>query len=77
FTRLGAWFRVTSPAVVYGMLAGIGILIVLSQLHVMLDAKPAASGLSNLLAFPGAALTAASQWNGSGSGAQAALIGLL
>jgi len=75
FTRLGAWFRVTSPAVVYGMLAGIGILIVLSQLHVMLDAKPAASGLSNLLAFPGAALTAASDWNGSG--AQAALIGLL
>jgi len=77
FTRLGAWFRVTSPAVVYGMLAGIGILIVLSQLHVMLDAKPAASGLSNLLAFPGAALTAAGQWNGSGSSAQAALIGLL
>ena len=50
--RLGCWFRVTSPAVVYGMLAGIGILIVLSQLHVMLDLAPKASGLDNLLAFP-------------------------
>jgi MFS superfamily sulfate permease-like transporter len=38
--RLGCWFRVTAPAVVYGMLAGIGVLIVLSQVHVMLDARP-------------------------------------
>lgn len=52
--RLGGWFRVTAPAVVYGMLAGIGILIVLSQVHVMIDAAPQASGLDNLLAFPGA-----------------------
>ena len=52
--RLGGWFRVTAPAVVYGMLAGIGILIVLSQVHVMIDAAPKASGLDNLLAFPGA-----------------------
>ena len=50
--RLGCWFRVTAPAVVYGMLAGIGVLIVLSQLHVMFDMKPQASGLDNLLAFP-------------------------
>ena len=35
--RLGVWFRMTSPAVVAGMLAGIGILIVASQSHVMLD----------------------------------------
>ena len=34
--KLGCWFRVTAPAVVYGMLAGIGTLIVLSQLHVMM-----------------------------------------
>jgi MFS superfamily sulfate permease-like transporter len=52
--RLGCWFRVTAPAVVYGMLAGIGVLIVLSQVHVMLDAKPNASGLDNLAGFPGA-----------------------
>ena len=60
--RLGCWFRVTAPAVVYGMLAGIGILIVLSQVHVMLDLQPQASGLDNLLAFPGA--LAASLGNG-------------
>ena len=41
--RLGCWFRVTAPAVVYGMLAGIGILIVLSQFHVMFDVKPPVS----------------------------------
>jgi MFS superfamily sulfate permease-like transporter len=37
--RLGQWFRAVSPAVVKGMLAGIGILILLSQFHVMLDHK--------------------------------------
>ena len=35
--RLGQWFRAVSPAVVKGMLAGIGILILISQFHVMLD----------------------------------------
>src|SRR3954447_6039590 len=34
--RLGGWFRAISPAVVYGMLAGIGLLIVGAQFHVML-----------------------------------------
>ena len=52
--KLGCWFRVTAPAVVYGMLAGIGVLIVLSQVHVMLDAVPKPSGLDNLAAFPAA-----------------------
>lgn len=65
--RLGGWFRIVAPAVVSGMLAGIGILIVLSQLHVMLDAEPAASGLANLIAFPGAAWDAVRQVNGSGA----------
>ncbi|MEM7452971.1 MAG: SulP family inorganic anion transporter [Planctomycetota bacterium] len=35
--RLGQWFRAVSPAVIKGMLAGIGVLIVVSQFHVMLD----------------------------------------
>src|SRR3954466_4539058 len=35
--RLGQWFRAVSPAVIHGMLAGIGILILVSQFHVMLD----------------------------------------
>ncbi|WP_045159508.1 SulP family inorganic anion transporter [Stutzerimonas stutzeri] len=73
--KLGCWFRVTAPAVVYGMLAGIGILIVLSQLHVMMDAQPEASGLDNLGAFP-AALWAVLPFSG-GNGMAAASLGLL
>lgn len=46
--RMGQWFRAVSPAVIEGMLAGIGILIIASQAHVMLDSKPAGSGLDNL-----------------------------
>ena len=51
--RLGGWFRAISPAVVHGMLAGIGVLIVVGQFHVMFDAKPLPSGLQNLAAMPG------------------------
>ncbi len=54
--RLGRWFRAISPAVVHGMLAGIGVLIVVGQLQVLVDSKPKASGLDNLLAAPGAIL---------------------
>ena len=50
----GKLFRAISPAVVYGMLAGIGVLIVVSQLQVMVDDKPLKSGFSNLLAVPSA-----------------------
>ena len=35
--KYGRWFRAVSPAVVYGMLAGIGVLIFASQTHVMVD----------------------------------------
>ncbi|MBN8816210.1 MAG: SulP family inorganic anion transporter [Sphingomonas sp.] len=51
--RLGGWFRAISPAVVHGMLAGIGVLIVVGQFHVLFDAKPLSSGLDNLTAMPG------------------------
>ena len=54
--RLGRWFRAISPAVVHGMLAGIGVLIVAGQLQVLVDNKPQAGGLDNLLAAPGAFL---------------------
>ncbi|WP_213979321.1 SulP family inorganic anion transporter [Sphingomonas sp. dw_22] len=50
--RVGGWFRAISPAVVHGMLAGIGILIVVGQFHVLFDAKPLPSGLENLAAMP-------------------------
>jgi len=49
---LGQWFRAVSPAVIKGMLAGIGVLIFASQFHVMLDRQPSGSGLNNLLTIP-------------------------
>ena len=48
----GRWFRAVSPAVVSGMLAGIGVLILASQAHVMVDDSPKGSGLDNLLSIP-------------------------
>ena len=51
--RLGGWFKAISPAVVHGMLAGIGVLIVVGQFHVLFDHKPLPSGLQNLSAIPG------------------------
>jgi MFS superfamily sulfate permease-like transporter len=51
--RLGGWFRAISPAVVHGMLAGIGALIVIGQFHVLFDAKPLSNGPENLAAMPG------------------------
>jgi MFS superfamily sulfate permease-like transporter len=50
--KLGQWFRAVSPAVIHGMLAGIGILIFASQFHIMLDDKPRSSGLANILSLP-------------------------
>ncbi len=52
--RLGQWFRAISPAVVHGMLAGIGLLIVAGQLHVLIDRSPLHSGVANLMAIPAA-----------------------
>jgi MFS superfamily sulfate permease-like transporter len=56
--KVGVWFRMISPAVVAGMLSGIGILIVASQLHVLIDALPKARGLENFAALPGALIGA-------------------
>lgn len=50
--KLGRWFRATSPAVIQGMLAGIGVLIFASQFHVMVDDDPRKSGLANLVSIP-------------------------
>lgn len=55
--RLGQWFRALSPAIVQGVLSGIGVLILASQLHVMVDDSPPGSGRSfggiiNLVTVP-------------------------
>lgn len=72
--KVGRWFRAVSPAVIHGMLAGIGVLIVAGQVHVMLDFAPRASGLPNLLAIPGALVDAVSAGSGPAH-RQAALVG--
>ena len=59
--KMGGLFRAISPAVVHGMLAGIGVLIVVGQFHVLFDAKPLPSGLANLSAMP-ARLLGLSPW---------------
>lgn len=41
-----------SPAVVHGMLAGIGVVIAIAQIHVVLGGKPEASALRNLTDLP-------------------------
>jgi MFS superfamily sulfate permease-like transporter len=50
--RVGQVFRAISPPVIYGMLAGIGVLIFASQLHVMLGEAPKESGWQNLVQIP-------------------------
>lgn len=67
--KLGVWFRSVSPGVVSGMLAGIGILIVGSQLHVMFDAAPLPNGLQNFAAAPGRVWNAISNGDGMTAGA--------
>ena len=60
--KLGQWFRAVSPAVIKGMLAGIGVLILVSQLHVMLDhvamwhGEKAHGGLQYIATIPEAIL---------------------
>ncbi len=49
---VGRYFRAVSPAVIHGMLAGIGALIFAGQFHVMVDDVPRGSGIANLLSIP-------------------------
>lgn len=52
--RLARSALVISPAVLHAMLAGIGILLKLGQLHVMLGAVPQKSAWANLVGLPAA-----------------------
>ncbi len=52
YLKWGRVFRAVSPPVVYGMLAGIGVLIFASQFHVMVDDAPKRNGIENLISIP-------------------------
>ncbi|MEV7890875.1 SulP family inorganic anion transporter [Streptomyces sp. NPDC002817] len=54
--RLGRWFRAVSVAVVQGMLAGIGLVLIAGQVYAMGDANAPAGGLgklAGLVSLPG------------------------
>jgi MFS superfamily sulfate permease-like transporter len=74
--KTGRWFRAISPEVIHGMLAGIGVLIVIQQFHVVLDRAPAHSGPANILAMWGAVFGGLFPLNGSKEEA-AALVGIV
>jgi MFS superfamily sulfate permease-like transporter len=79
--KLGRWFRAVSPAVIKGMLSGIGALILISQFHVMLDHtamwgdKTARGGLQYLATIPAAIAACFSEGNANHH--LAALIGIV
>jgi MFS superfamily sulfate permease-like transporter len=53
--RFAPWFRAVPPAVIHGMLSGIGLLILAAQFHVMVDDSPKGSGIKNMISMPMAA----------------------
>lgn len=56
FSKQARWFRAVSPAVVSGMLLGMGLLIIFSQFHIMLDDSPKDCGFANLIMIPQACI---------------------
>lgn len=74
--KFGQIFRAITPAVIYGMLAGIGVLIFASQFHMMVDDTPRSSGIQNLLSIPEAIYKGVSS-DGDRAHHLAAIIGLL
>jgi len=73
--RLGPWFRAVSPAVVLGMLGGIGVVIFVKQLHVLIDDLPDSSVMKNFAAIPNAIKKALTE-EGSRNAALAGLCSL-
>lgn len=50
--RLAEYFKAISPALIKGLLSGIGLLILASQVHVAFDANPVGSGIQNIIHIP-------------------------
>ena len=76
--KLGQWFRAVSPAVVEGMLAGIGVTIIAKQFHEMVDDTAPKRVLDGLLTIPEAVRKAFDPPGGaSANHTEAAAIGLL
>lgn len=69
--RAGRYFQAVPPAVIAGMLAGIGVLILVGQAHVMLGGAPVGNAVQNIAALPSALLGAIS----GGVPLQAGLVG--
>ena len=53
FAKIARGTLLISPAVVHGMLAGIGVTIAVAQVHVILGGSPQSSPIKNVLALPG------------------------
>ncbi|MFV8129133.1 SulP family inorganic anion transporter [Streptomyces syringium] len=53
FLGFGRWFRAISVAVVQGMLAGIGLVLILGQSYAMAGLKAPSSGLDKIAGIPG------------------------
>ncbi|MFF1291691.1 MULTISPECIES: SulP family inorganic anion transporter [unclassified Streptomyces] len=53
--RLGRYFRAISLSVVHGMLAGIGLVLILGQLYALADRKAPGTGTANIAGLPGLA----------------------
>jgi MFS superfamily sulfate permease-like transporter len=51
--RLGVFFRALCPSVIYGLMAGFGLVIFSSQLMTALNGTPKATFLGNIIAIPG------------------------
>jgi carbonic anhydrase len=51
-SRVARWVLTVSPSIVHGMLAGIGLTILLAQLHVIFGGRPLDSAYNNLVALP-------------------------
>lgn len=52
FLKVGRATLLIAPAVVHGMIAGIGISIALAQIHVAIGGSPASSPIANVLTLP-------------------------